>query len=42
MMNRITPYTNRMFDACNAGLRWIFERVARLVGLDGLGSEAEQ
>ena len=42
MMNRITPYTNRMFDACNAGLRWIFERVVRLVGLDGREGEAEQ
>ena len=42
MMNKITPYTNRMFDACNAGLRWIFERAARLVGLDGREGEAEQ
>lgn len=41
-MSKITPYSNRVFDACNAGLRWILERVIRLVGLDGREGEAEQ
>lgn len=41
-MSRITPYTDRIFYACSAGLRWAFEKVARLVGLDGLECEAER